>query len=129
MAGIGKGENGANKQSRKLPTTTSYALRDVRQSLKQLQVGGHATTDQIAASVGLNNDGQMAPTWNINSQLTDKRSTRHAKALMEIRSSLQSYEVCGEVDKILLERCVALGFDEVSISVISFLELPSLFPD
>eukprot|EP00794_Sanderia_malayensis_P000256 gene256-877_t len=122
MAGVGRGDMGLNKQPRQV-TTTSHALRDVRQSLKQLhlQVGSHPTNsnqqqnDQCAGFMITSDSHPSSSTWNANytPHQDSKRSTRHAKALMEIKNSLQSYEVGGgDVDRALLEQCVALGFEE-----------------
>ncbi len=109
-----------SKQSRQAPTSTSHALRDVRQSLKQMQVSGHASqTDRSQQMFG--NDVQNSASWNmIYADSTSKRPARHkANALMQIKNSLQDYEVadrsCGDVDKALLDQCVAWGFDEVRL--------------
>lgn len=107
---------GSGRPTRQLQMQVNYhgsqnVMRGIQQGMKQLQVSGQG---------GLSAEGQpidrqqaMGTPWTVTNLTPDKRSTRHAKALREIRHSLQSYEVGGDVDRAELDRCIELGFDEV----------------
>ena len=111
-------EPGAGRQARQVQMPGNFignqsSMRGIQQGMKQLQVSSQGTILEQS------NDRpqQLNTPWSVTNVSQDKRSARHAEALREIRHSLQSYEVGGDVDSSLLSRCVELGFDEVDVDV------------
>ena len=123
MAGLGRGDGGPGKPTRPVAiagnfTGSQHTVRDIRQGMKQLQVGtGQLQSNFVQQNEQpVANDAQTSTPWTVTNVPQDKRSTRHAKALMEIRHSLQNYELRDDVDRVLLEKCISYGFDEVSFA-------------
>ena len=113
MASGGR-DSGAGRQPRQAQVPGNFignqnSMRGIQQGMKQLQVSGQGTMPEP----GTDRQQQMNTPWSVTNLTQDKRSARHAEALREIRHSLQSYEVSGDVDSPFLSRCVGLGFDEV----------------
>lgn len=113
MASGGR-DSGAGRQARQAQIPGNFignqnSMRGIQQGMKQLQVSGQGTMPEQ----GTDRQQQMNTPWSVTNLTQDKRSARHAEALREIRHSLQSYEVSGDVDNPFLSRCVGLGFDEV----------------
>ena len=115
MASAGR-DSGAGRQARQVQIAgnavgSQNTIRGIQQGMKQLQVSGQGTIPEQ----GADRQQQITTPWSVTNLIQDKRSARHAEALREIRHSLQSYEVGGDIDSSLLHRCVSLGFDEVGI--------------
>eukprot|EP00112_Aurelia_sp_Birch-Aquarium-sp1_P019910 Seg5018.3 transcript_id=Seg5018.3/GoldUCD/mRNA.D3Y31 product="hypothetical protein" protein_id=Seg5018.3/GoldUCD/D3Y31 len=123
MAGLGRGDGGPGKLTRPIAMPGSFpgsqhTVRDIRQGMKQLQVSSAQLQSNFVQpnEQPVTNDPQSSTPWTVTNVPQDKRSTRHAKALMEIRHSLQNYELRDDVDRALLEKCISYGFDEVSFA-------------
>ena len=101
----------SGRPARQPPVPGNYpGNQGIIRGMKQLQVSGPSA---IISGDQPNPNDQATTPWTVTNVGQDKRATKHAKALMEIRNDLQSYEQTGDVDRELLNRCIALGFDEV----------------
>lgn len=113
---------GTGRPARQGQMPTSYignqnAMRGIQQGMKQLQVSGQGGLSSESQSMQVDRQQQVATPWTITNLTPDKRLVKHARALQEIRDSLQNYEVGGDFDRADLDRCVELGFDEVGRSL------------
>ena len=114
MASGGR-DPGAGRQARQAQIPGNFlgnqnTMRGIQQGMKQLQV-----SSGVPQELQQVDRQQMATPWTVTNLTQDKRTTRHAETLREIRHSLKNYELAGDVDSSLLTRCVELGFDEVGI--------------